>query len=85
MTKRQKFVNKSGYRQTYDRKYNKYESIHREIAYLKIYLKHPEKYPLPFFKYEVHHKNRNKLDNRPCNLELVIPEEHEAIHRKDKK
>lgn len=24
----------------------------------------------------VHHKNRNTLDNRKCNLEIVTPEEH---------
>jgi hypothetical protein len=29
---------------------------------------------------EVHHKNRNKLDNRPSNLEALTPEEHNRRH-----
>lgn len=29
---------------------------------------------------EVHHKNRNKLDNRPENLEALTPEEHNRRH-----
>jgi hypothetical protein len=29
---------------------------------------------------EVHHRNRNKLDNRPSNLEALYPEEHNRKH-----
>lgn len=32
--------------------------------------------------YEVHHKNRNKLDNRPENLLVVTKSEHMKIHAK---
>lgn len=28
----------------------------------------------------VHHKNGHKFDNRPCNLELLTPEEHRKLH-----
>lgn len=33
----------------------------------------------------VHHKNGNKRDNRPRNLEIVTKEEHYKIHHGDKK
>ena len=34
----------------------------------------------------VHHKDRNKSDNRPSNLWVFkIQEEHDRIHRRDKK
>lgn len=29
----------------------------------------------------VHHKNRDKLDNRPCNLEVMTRAEHINLHR----
>lgn len=29
---------------------------------------------------EVHHRNRNKLDNRPSNVEALHPEEHNIKH-----
>lgn len=54
--------------------------IHRQKAYRNIYLKHREKYPLPFKKYVVHHINSNKKDNRISNLQILTPEEHEKIH-----
>lgn len=56
--------------------------IHRQIAYREIYLKNKDKYPLPFSKYVVHHKDGNKLNNEPKNLQILTPEEHERVHDK---
>ncbi len=55
--------------------------VHRGIAYRKIYLKNRKKYSLPFKKYQVHHKNKNKNDNRVENLELKTIYEHEYEHK----
>jgi hypothetical protein len=55
---------------------------HRNVAYYSIYLKHRDKYPLPFRMYQVHHKDHNKLNNNAENLELFTKEEHLAIHNK---
>ncbi len=64
--------------------YYRYESnkglVHRDIAYNYIYKNNRHEYPLKFRNYQVHHKNRNKLDNRVENLQLVIIREHEEIH-----
>ena len=54
--------------------------IHREIAYHEIYLKHREKYTLPFSSYQVHHINGKKTDNRPENLMIVTEAHHRKLH-----
>ena len=36
----------------------------RQIAYKNIYLKNKEDYSLPFKKYDIHHKDRDKDNNR---------------------
>lgn len=53
---------------------------HRKVAYHKIYLKNRSKYPLPFSEYEVHHKDGDKTNNHPDNLEILSPEEHIDRH-----
>lgn len=53
---------------------------HRKVAYHKIYLKNRSKYKLPFSKYEVHHKDGNKSNNDPSNLQLLTPEQHIDMH-----
>jgi len=53
---------------------------HRLVAYKNIYLKNREKYPLPFSKYQVHHRDFNKRNNSIENLEIYTKEEHECLH-----
>ena len=53
--------------------------VHRVIAH-KEYLAHPEKYPLPFGAYTVHHKDGCRTNNRPNNLEILSREEHKELH-----
>jgi hypothetical protein len=64
----------------YLRESNHSDLWHRKVAYHKIYLKDRKKYPLPFSKYEVHHRDGNKANNNPENLELLSPEEHIDKH-----
>ncbi len=33
-----------------------------------------------FSRYEIHHEDRNKLNNHSSNLKVLTPEEHRAIH-----
>lgn len=54
--------------------------IHRQITFQQIYLPNRNKYPLPFSKYQVHHKDRNKTNNNPSNLKLVTEEKHQYYH-----
>lgn len=54
--------------------------VHRNIAYEQIYRKNRDKYPLPFRKYVVHHKDGNKENYDVNNLEVLLPYEHEKIH-----
>jgi hypothetical protein len=56
--------------------------IHRQVAYREIYLKHREDYPLPFSKYIIHHKDRNRRNFNVDNLQLVTKEEHSRIHNR---
>lgn len=48
--------------------------VHR-LAYL---IEHGE---LPPKGWHVHHKDGNKLNNHPSNLEALSPEEHHRIHQ----
>lgn len=66
----------------YPRKKIKHSDLmHRQIAYREIYLKNRDKYPLPFSKYQVHHKDGNKKNYKVSNLQIVTREEHERIHK----
>ena len=71
------YIDKNGY---YRRKADD-RLLHRNVAYFQIYLKNRDKYPLPFKKYIVHHKDGNKRNSYPNNLEIMLPGEHKTHHR----
>ncbi len=70
----------------YFRYINTNRLVHRDIAYKEIYL--PEwkrygkqcEYPSRFREYEIHHKDRNKLNNNVDNLQILMHEEHSKEH-----
>lgn len=75
--KKNKYKDNNGYSRG---KINHSDLIHRQIAYNFIYLKYPQFFPMPFSKYEVHHKDGDKDNNDISNLQIVTKEEHRYIH-----
>jgi len=55
--------------------------ISRQIAFKKIYELNRDKYPLPFSKYVIHHRDRDKHNNSVKNLDIVTPQDHTEIHK----
>ncbi len=78
-------IYKREYRKTYidENGYKRYKDneklVHRQIAY-KIYRNSRGKYSQRFGSYDIHHIDRNKLNNRPSNLKILTREEHKAEH-----
>jgi len=68
---------KNGYPQFYDSMKGSWEWVHRKVAEIM----NGERIPPG---HEVHHKNRDKLDNDPDNLFILSKEEHREIHRKER-
>ena len=52
--------------------------VHRYVALKKLYNK--DKYPLKFGEYQVHHVDRNKLNNDSSNLIICTRSQHEEFH-----
>ena len=71
--KRQTTIDKNGYKRNGYRRL-----IHRDKAEKLIYNKGD--FELEFWKYDVHHKDGNKLNNRRDNLEILTREEHKKKH-----
>jgi len=67
---------KNGYLQFFDSVKGRWEWVHRKVAEIKTGI------PIPW-GHEVHHKNRDKLDNDPENLEVLSEEDHKKIHKSD--
>ena len=69
---------KNGYQQFFDTVKGSWQWVHRRVAEIVSGKPiHPG--------YEVHHINREKLDNDPDNLQVLTKEEHRAIHRNERK
>ena len=68
MEKRKTYIDDNGYLR-YDDNDN---LVHKKIAYDHIYTPNKDKYPLLFGRYRVQHKDEDKLNNDPSNLELKI-------------
>lgn len=54
--------------------------VHRDVAYRAHFLPNRSTFPLSFKDYVVHHKDGNKLNNKPSNLEILTWGEHSNLH-----
>ena len=71
---KENYIYKNGYeRDGYDGRL-----IHRKVAFEHIY-SYP-KYPERFRSYNIHHVDKNKLNNSPNNLQILTRKEHKSIH-----
>lgn len=72
------YINKAGYKQKYkprspEAREDGYVAVHRDVARKKI--------GRPIRAYEVvHHRDGNKLNNRPSNLQVMTRKQHWRVH-----
>lgn len=73
----ERHLDENGY---YRNGYNKL--VHRDVAYHSHYISGYKegKYKLRYREYDVHHVDRNKLNNHPDNLQILTREEHKKVH-----
>ena len=69
---------KNGYQQFFDTVKGSWQWVHRRVAEIVTGK------PIPP-GHEVHHINQEKLDNDPDNLQVLTKEEHQVIHRNERK
>jgi len=67
---------KNGYMQFFNSVKGTWEWVHRKVAAIMTGESIPP-------GHEVHHVNRDKLDNDPDNLEVLTKEEHQDVHRNE--
>lgn len=71
--KKERIVDERGYeRDGYGR------LVHRNVAWKHLY-SYPE-YPDRFGSYDIHHKDGNKRNNTPDNLEILTRAQHKTKH-----
>ena len=68
----------NGYLQFFDDMKGAWQWVHRKVAEIV------RGEPIPG-GHEVHHVNRDKLDNDPDNLQVLTKEEHQDVHKNDYK
>ena len=68
----------NGYLQFFDVVKGSWQLVHRKVAEIV----RGDSIPLG---HEVHHVNRDKLDNDPDNLQVLTKEEHQDVHKNDYK
>jgi hypothetical protein len=76
-------INENGYEQfphSLHNPDNAGELFHRWFAKKEIYKKNPDKYPLSWRMYEVHHLDGNRRNNTLSNLQILTKEEHDKLH-----
>jgi len=64
----------------YSRYFESHKLVSRKVAFEQVYRRNRHRYPLPFRYYLVHHKDGDKLNNDPENLELLTREQHNKLH-----
>jgi len=74
------FINDNGYPEFVEKKGQFSSLVHRYLAYNYIYKRNRNKFPLPFSRYDIHHRDKNPLNFNLRNLALVIRKVHDAVH-----
>ena len=74
------YEDKKGYLRYKNKRKGVSNLVHSNVAHDEIWAKNRNKYPLPFSKYVVHHKDSNKKHNLKSNLSLMLRDDHTDSH-----
>ena len=69
-------ISNSGYKQFWDDEAGRWEYTHRRVAEKKLGGR-------IWRGHEVHHRNRDRYDNRPSNLVVLSKRAHRRVHKLD--